>query len=159
MGKRNMIQDTSLTAYAEIHPALGAMHVAVVDVFKASPGRDFSNSELAAKLTWTINRVTPRVNELRKMGILEESVKRPCRVTGRMVHSWQLTGRVTRNAPQTFKETTFKQVPSRSVRGLTRVIKETEGKITCSCPGFLRWGRCRHLREIKKPQDLMVPLF
>jgi hypothetical protein len=32
--------------------------------------RDLTNAELAHYVQWTINRVTPRTNELRKMGVL-----------------------------------------------------------------------------------------
>jgi hypothetical protein len=40
-----------------------------------------TNAELAHYLQWTINRVTSRTNELRKMGVLYDAGIRICRVT------------------------------------------------------------------------------
>ena len=47
-----------------------------------------TSSEIANRLGWSINRVTPRVLELRKMGIVEDNGVRCCRMTGFMAHEW-----------------------------------------------------------------------
>lgn len=46
--------------------------------------------ELAQKLGWSINRVTPRVLELRQLEVLEEANRRKCQVTGNNAYSWRL---------------------------------------------------------------------
>lgn len=82
-----MIQQTSLFAYHnEIKPSLSDRHDAVMNAFDTNDG--FTNKELASFLGWEINRVTPRVNELVKMGLLEEKTRRPCKETGRSAIVW-----------------------------------------------------------------------
>lgn len=83
-----MITDTSLKAYyGDVLPTLGARHELVLKVF-INKG-NFSNSELANFLQWPINTVTPRVNELRKKGLLRFAGKRKCKVTGKEVMTWE----------------------------------------------------------------------
>jgi len=38
---------------------------------------------------WTVNRVTGRVGELRKLGLVLDAGKRPCKITGGMSHCWR----------------------------------------------------------------------
>ena len=95
--KTNM-QVTSLDVYfGEILPSMSYKQRQVLDVFLENPTMDFSNMELADEMGWSINRVTPRVYELRGRGhdnpmadcpILIENRKRICRVTGRRVIAW-----------------------------------------------------------------------
>lgn len=47
-----------------------------------------SNMELSEVLCWSINRVTPRVLELRKEGFIYLKEQRHCKVTGRLVNVW-----------------------------------------------------------------------
>lgn len=60
-----------------------AQVVSVIELFGP-----MTNSELAQKLDWPINTVTPRTNELVKKGILAEYERRHCSVTGRMAIVW-----------------------------------------------------------------------
>lgn len=83
------VRDTSLDAYQSIRHQLGEKQQQVLSVF--SPVNTFTNMELAQYLGWSINRVTPRVYELREKGLLKEDEKRICSVTGRRVWSWRLT--------------------------------------------------------------------
>lgn len=84
-----MIQDTSLQAYYnEVKPTLGERQRVVYEALKTK--EDITNTELSLLLDWPINTVVPRVNELRKIGLVEDAGKRICRVTGRSVHSWRL---------------------------------------------------------------------
>lgn len=73
---------------------------------------DMTNTELAEALPWPINRVTPRVGELREEGlvgcrnpqcpnrahlnahtdIVHDACKRRCRVTGASVFAWRVLG-------------------------------------------------------------------
>lgn len=47
-----------------------------------------TNREISKVLDWEINTVTPRVNELRKMGFIEEMGKRDCRISGMNAYVW-----------------------------------------------------------------------
>ena len=84
-----MIQETSRIAYQnEILPALGEKQKLVYDVFMR--GGSWTNSELSDFLHIPINTVTPRVFELRKMGLLCEHAKRRCKQTGRTAIAWKM---------------------------------------------------------------------
>lgn len=97
---RTRMQDTSLKAYfTEVLPDLSSRQNAVLDIFTSNPGMDFTNLEIARDLRWDINRVTPRVYELRGKGkrnpyrerpVLVESRRRPCNITGSKAIAWQL---------------------------------------------------------------------
>jgi succinate dehydrogenase flavin-adding protein (antitoxin of CptAB toxin-antitoxin module) len=88
---RRDVRDTSLDAYfGEVLEKLGECQSRVLDVFYENPDRDFTNMELAQYLGWSVNRVTPRVYELREMGLLTLSRVRPCRVTGRRAMAWRV---------------------------------------------------------------------
>jgi hypothetical protein len=62
------MQDTSLMSWVELQPALGERQAAV----HTELGRlkRATNKDLAEALGWPINCVTPRVLELRKMGLV-----------------------------------------------------------------------------------------
>lgn len=84
-----MIQDTSLQAYeTEVRPTLGARQWEVKKVL--ADHVNMTNAEISRALGWEINRVTPRVNELVKMGYVEAAGKRLCMQTGRRVYAWHL---------------------------------------------------------------------
>ena len=50
--------------------------------------------EIAAGMTppGRINSISPRMRELRRMGVVREAKTRPCRITGRMAIAWELSG-------------------------------------------------------------------
>jgi serine/threonine protein kinase len=50
----------------------------------------YTNGELSKLLDRPINTVTPRVHELRKLGLVEDAGRRPYRVTHSMAHAWKL---------------------------------------------------------------------
>ena len=81
------VRDTSLMAYIEVEPELGARQMHVLSVLRERGS--LTNTELSQVLNWTINRVTPRIFELRALGCVVVVGKRPCRVTGRMAYSWR----------------------------------------------------------------------
>lgn len=84
-----MQQPTSLSAYwNEIQPRLGERQREVFRIITAYGG-DWTNSEIAAHSKKPINTITPRIFELRKLGLVEESQKRICKVTGRRVIAWK----------------------------------------------------------------------
>lgn len=92
MSRRTNVRDTSILAFfGEVKPTLSQRQEQVLAVFFENPDqKDFSNMELAGKLEWSINRVTPRTHELVKLGVLKESRKRSCKVTGRRVWAWKI---------------------------------------------------------------------
>jgi hypothetical protein len=88
--KTNM-QETSLEAYENIQEKLCDSQLAVLDIFYEDPMIfDWTNNEVAQKLKWSINRVTPRVFELRQMGVLGLTTPRKCKVTGYRALAWRV---------------------------------------------------------------------
>ena len=83
------VQETSLAAYHdEVKPTLTSRHSAVVAALKRY--EDATNNELAQVLGWQINRVTPRIFELREMGAVVESQRRKDLFTGRLSIAWKV---------------------------------------------------------------------
>jgi hypothetical protein len=82
-----MIQDTSLFAYSVATQNLGAKQKQVLDALRFVP--DATNAELGRHLSWPVNRITPRVLELRKVGLILDAGRRICKVTGSMAHAWK----------------------------------------------------------------------
>jgi hypothetical protein len=80
-------QDTSLWAYSIATQHLGAKQKAVLDALRFFP--DATNAEIAQRLGWPVNRVTPRMLELRKMGLVLQSTRRTCKVTGGTAWAWK----------------------------------------------------------------------
>lgn len=84
-----MIQPTSLLAYDNIQKDLGEMQLKVFACLKNLESAN--NTILARKLGWTINRVTPRINELRKMGLVISDCFRECPITKRLTIFWKVS--------------------------------------------------------------------
>jgi len=82
-----MMQDTSLWAHELASKNLGAKQKQVLDALRFFP--DATNAEIAARMGWEINRITPRVLELRQQGLILEAGKRRCKITGNAAHSWK----------------------------------------------------------------------
>ena len=76
------VAQTSLQAYASIKN-LGLNQRIVLAAIKQHPLS--SNEDIAAVLGWTINRVTPRTNELRAAGLVRIGGTKRSRVTGMKV--------------------------------------------------------------------------
>lgn len=79
------VRETSLIAWMRVQP-LGDKQERVYDVIRSN-GR-VTNMEIAQLLGWSINRVTPRVMELRKMDRVRLDGYRECSVTGRTACVW-----------------------------------------------------------------------
>jgi hypothetical protein len=79
--------DTSLWAYAQASQNLGAKQKEVLDALRFFP--DATNAEIAAHLKWPVNRITPRILELRKMELVFDAGRRTCKVTGSTAHAWR----------------------------------------------------------------------
>lgn len=85
-----MIRDTSLSTYDELRGSgrLGRQQQTILD--QVQPGRNYSLRELAVVTGLEINAVSGRVNDLKKLGLLEEAPARKCSITGRTVHPVRL---------------------------------------------------------------------
>ncbi len=77
-----MVTDTSQTAYDNIKHLLSEKQAEILKIFRRNKHKNWTNMELSDALGWSINRVTPRTNELRKMGMLRTAGKRKCDITG-----------------------------------------------------------------------------
>ena len=77
-----MVTDTSRMAYENIKHLLSEKQADVLAVFRINKHKSWTNMELSVALGWSVNRVTPRTNELRKMGMLRTAGKRACDITG-----------------------------------------------------------------------------
>ena len=82
-----MIQETSQWAYARAVQNLGAKQKEVLDALRYFP--DATNAEIAVRLGWPVNRITPRILELRKMELVFDAGRRRCKVTGSTAHCWK----------------------------------------------------------------------
>ena len=81
-----MISDTSRQAYNDIKEQLSDRQRMVFEYVKRLG--PFCNFQIAKGLGWDINRVTPRVKELRDMGLLlDHGVK--LSPTGKNAHFWK----------------------------------------------------------------------
>ena len=81
-----MIQDTSLWAHALASKNLGAKQKEVLDALRFFP--DATNAEIATHMNWPVNRITPRILELRTMGLVIDAGRRRCKATGSTAHVW-----------------------------------------------------------------------
>jgi hypothetical protein len=81
-----MIQETTLEAYKIIKPELGELQKVVYQTIVMNPG--MSNHDIARFLHWEINRVTPRVKELRDKGIVICGGTKQDRITNKKVMMW-----------------------------------------------------------------------
>ncbi len=66
---------------------LGRRQQTVYNLLRRYPG-GLSNMEIAHYLGWSVNRVTPRVFELRQKGLVRPGPRRPCSITGQTVQTW-----------------------------------------------------------------------
>lgn len=80
------VRQTSLDAYWGLKD-LGEKQKTVLDKIKELGSA--CNLDLAYALSWPINRVTPRTNELVEMGYVEEAKRAITPRTGRKVIYWR----------------------------------------------------------------------
>ena len=84
---KTKMKPTSLLAYSQILETLGERQGLV---FKTLRRLKFaSNLQLSKELRLPINSITPRINELRKWGIVRQYKKDLCPETGRLVCYWK----------------------------------------------------------------------
>jgi DNA-binding MarR family transcriptional regulator len=80
------MRDTSLLAYQQIQPKLGSRQQTVLIWIHGHP--DCTDKDIATGLSWTINCVVPRRNELEKKGWVRSSGYTV--QDGRRVHVWEV---------------------------------------------------------------------
>ena len=68
-----MISDTSLAAWYKLQSSLNDRQAAVLAEIRKGPG---TAQEITARLGWTINRVSGRITELKKLKLVREAYKR-----------------------------------------------------------------------------------
>ena len=83
-----MIQQTSLKAYESIKDRLGEKQIKVLQILQINR-IPLTNGEIAKLLGWSINRVTPRIFELRQRKCVINADKRNCKVTNRLCLTWK----------------------------------------------------------------------
>lgn len=81
-------RDLAETIVRHDEVSLGEKQQKVLDTMYLD--EDWTYQELARKLEWAVNRVVPRVFELRQRGLVVPSIKRKCDVTGMVVQSWRV---------------------------------------------------------------------
>jgi hypothetical protein len=79
------VADTSIEAYHEHRDSgrLGAQHLHILDQMR--PGWGYSRRELMLITGLELSSICGRVNELVKLGMLQEQSPRKCGITGRRV--------------------------------------------------------------------------
>lgn len=83
-----MIQQTSLEAYDAIQDKLGKKQNDVLLAINRL--NNATNSMIAKYLGWSINRVTPRVFELRQLEFVNEAFRDKCPITNRTAIFWRI---------------------------------------------------------------------
>jgi hypothetical protein len=79
--------DTSLHAYRLLTQNLTDRQKEVLDRLRYFP--DVTNMELAVNMGWSVNRITGRVGELRKLELVLDAGRRRCKITGGTAHAWK----------------------------------------------------------------------
>ena len=88
------IATTSRMAYEGILPELADRQRMVLDYLREHDNdQGWTNSEMAFFLMMPINSVTPRVNELRQMGMVVFAIQRKCTQTGFTAKAWRAVPR------------------------------------------------------------------
>lgn len=82
-----MVTETSREAYHKIIPKLPRAQYAVWSLLRSRP-TGLTNAEISYFLQWPINRVTPRIFELRKLGYVRYYTQRQDRITGATASVW-----------------------------------------------------------------------
>jgi hypothetical protein len=89
----SQVADTNLEAYhTRVLPCLADSQRVVYELLDTATlnGYDMTNMEVASALHMSINRITPRVLELRELGLVVLSQRRRCGVTGNWAMSWKV---------------------------------------------------------------------
>lgn len=84
-----MIQDTSLIAHQRVFQKITRSQNAVLKIIREHP-EGLTSAEIGHYLGWTINRVTPRVGELRDdKSLIYDAGVRTCRKNKSAAHAYK----------------------------------------------------------------------
>ena len=92
MVKKYNVRETSILAYCEVLENLGERQQEVYKSIKEL--KSCSNSMISKYLNLPINCITGRVNELRKRGVVMQSKKDTCPITGKKVLFWKVVMKI-----------------------------------------------------------------
>lgn len=82
-----MIQQTSQEAFSKMIPKLPESQFTVWSALRER-AEGMTNAEISYHLQRPINTITPRTNELVRLGYVKEFGKRQCRITGSQAMVW-----------------------------------------------------------------------
>ena len=91
MKKINTVRATSLLAYQEVLQNLGERQLQILKCLSTFDSA--TNMMLARRLHLDINRIVPRIFELRKMLMVIEDKIDDCKITGRKAIYWKFNQR------------------------------------------------------------------
>jgi len=83
------VQTTSLFAYADIQKKIGPLQREIYHCIEKHP-TGINNRAIAKETGVEINVVTPRVKELRELGLVEEAIKARDELTCKLTIFWKV---------------------------------------------------------------------
>lgn len=84
------VRDTSIDAYHALGPKLGQQQRTIVAFLAKRCERDWTRGELSEATGLRLSSCCARCHELRKLHIIDELPRRPCRTTGVQAHPIRL---------------------------------------------------------------------
>ena len=82
------MQQTSLLAYSQLQPELGERQRLVLEALRKL--KEANNLMVSKSLGLAINQITPRMLELRKLGLVVQSYTYPCPYTNKLTRFWRI---------------------------------------------------------------------
>jgi hypothetical protein len=141
-----MTRETSIEVYHQIvaEGLVGKLHSEILGVL-ANSEEPLTQKETMSRTTIKqISVVSPRFTELEDMGVIESVGTRPCRVTGRIVTTYRMTG----NLPIKKEK---KESPRQTIKRLEAELKEMD---RAYCNGYLDGVASVVLNHVEKLPDV-----
>ncbi len=82
------IRQTQIDSFHDVKKSLGKRRAEVLDAIKIL--KNPTNTEISSHMKIPINQVTPRTNELVKLGLVIADGKVECSITHRTVMAWSI---------------------------------------------------------------------
>ena len=91
-----MVRDTSIDAYRMIkeNGLLSRVNFDVYAVIHDHGPITIRETSLVLKNQYPATTVSPRFSDLERRGVIRSVEKRPCKITGNVVHSWECTDKL-----------------------------------------------------------------
>lgn len=134
------ITETSLLALNRTQPKINHNQEILIEIMRRR--EPLTNREIADLAHWEINRVTPRINELVKMGVVVVGEKRVCRITGGTADTKRLRDEL---PPKEYVFTSSRN-PNLKYR-----LRDWGYRQHCECPGYqyTTEKHCKHIDQLK----------